>query len=65
MGWLLLLQSTGSRHAGFSRCSTEATVAVDPGLQNVASEVVARGLSYSPARGLLPEQGWSLCGALR
>ena len=30
--WLLLLRSTGSRHAGFSSCGTRASVVVAHGL---------------------------------
>ena len=30
--WLLLLQSMGSRHAGFSNCGTRASVVVARGL---------------------------------
>ena len=30
--WLLLLQSTGSRHAGFTSCGTQASVVVAHGL---------------------------------
>ena len=43
--WLLLLRSTGSRHAGFSSCGTQASV------------VVAHGLSCSVACGIFPDQG--------
>ena len=32
--WLLLLQSTGSRHVGFSSCGAQASVAVARGLSS-------------------------------
>ena len=47
------VQASVAQHTG--------TAAAAPGLQNVASEVVAHGLSYSPARGIFLEQGWNLC----
>ena len=59
--WLLLLWSTGSRHAGFSSCGTWASVVVDRGLQSTGSVVVAHGLSCSAACGIFPDQGLNLC----
>ena len=47
------VQASVAQHTG--------TVAAAPLLQNVASEVVAHELSYSPARGIFLEQGWNLC----
>ena len=55
--WLLSLQSTGSRHAGFSSCGTWASVAVAHGLQSAGSVVVAHRLSCSAARGIFPDIG--------
>ena len=52
--WPLLLQSMGSRHAGFSSCGARA-------LGTWASVVVAHGLSYSAACGILPDQGSNPC----
>ena len=46
---LLLLQSTGSRHAGFRRCGERASV------------VVESGLSCSAACGIFPDQGSNTC----
>ena len=43
--WLLLLHSTGSKHAGFSSCGS------------LASLVVAHGLSCSAACGIILDQG--------
>ena len=51
--WLLLLQSTGSRHAG------SVTEALGP--QSAGSLVVLHGLSCSAARGSFPDRGSSLC----
>ena len=48
-GFSLLLQSTGSRRAGFSSCGTWASVAV------------AHGLSCSAACGILPDRGSNPC----
>ena len=48
--WLLLWRSTGSRHAGFSSCSTQASV------------VAARGLSGCSVQAL-GHAGFSSCGA--
>ena len=47
--WLLLLQSSGSRCAGFSSCGTWASV------------VVVHGLSCSAACGIFLDQGSNLC----
>ena len=47
--WLLLLQSTGSRRAGFGSCGTRASV------------VVVHRLSCSKACGIFPDQGSNLC----
>jgi len=70
---LLFVGVAGFSCSGFSCCRARAlgvqasvaqhtgTAAAAPGLQNVASEVVAHGLSYSPARGIFLEQGWNLC----
>ena len=51
--WLLLLQSTGSRHAG--------SVVVARGLQSAGSVVVAHGLSCFTACGIFPDQGSNPC----
>ena len=48
--WFLLLQSTGSRHVGFSSCSTQA-----------GSVVVVHKLSCSTACGIFLDQGLNLC----
>ena len=70
---LLFIGVTGLSCSGFSCCRARAlgvqasvaqhrgTVAAAPGLQNVASEVVANGLSFSPVRGIFMEQEWNLC----
>ena len=50
--WLLLLQSIGSRHVGFSSCA--------PRLQSTGSIVVTHGLSCSVACGIFPDQGLNL-----
>ena len=47
--WLLLLQSTGSRHVG--------SVAVARGLYSAGSVAVVNGLSCSVACGTFPDQG--------
>ena len=47
--WFLLLWSTGSRHAGFSSCSS--------GLWSTGSIVGVQGLSCPAADGILPGQG--------
>ena len=47
--WLLLLRSTGSRHAGFSSCGTRASV------------VVVHRLSCSAACRIFPAQGSNPC----
>ena len=54
--WLLLLQSTGSRRAGFSSCSTWAQQ-----LRRKGSVVVVHGLSCSVACGIFLDQGSNLC----
>ena len=59
--WLLLLQSTDSRRAGFSSCGTRASVVVARGLQSTGSVVVAHGLSCSAACGIFPDQGSNPC----
>ena len=59
--WLLLLRSTGSRHAGFNSCGTRASVVVHRGLQSAGSVVVAHGLSCSAACGIFPDQGSNPC----
>ena len=48
---LLLLASTGSRHAGFRSC----------GLQSLGSVVVVHRTSCSEAGGIFPDQGSNLC----
>ena len=58
--WLLLLQSMGSRHAGFSSCGA-VSVVVACGLQSTGSVVVAHGFSCSAACGILPDQGLNPC----
>ena len=52
--WLLLLRSAGSRHVGFSTCSSWAL-----GLEG--SVVVAHGLSCSAVCGIFPDQGSNPC----
>ena len=47
-------QSTGSRYAGFSSCSSQA-------LEPVGSVVVVHGLSCSLACGIFPNQGSNPC----
>ena len=59
--WLLLLQSTGSRCVGFSRCGTQASVVVACGLQSAGSVVVARGLGSFCYRVVLQ---CAVCGLL-
>ena len=59
--WLLLLKSTGSRHAGFSSCGLRASVVVARGLWSSGSEVVAQGLSCSMACEIFPDQGSKPC----
>ena len=49
LSWLFLLQSTGSRRAGFSSCGAHASV------------VVACMLSCSMACGIFPNQGSNPC----
>ena len=58
--WLLLLRSTGSRHAGFSSCSLQAQQLWLVGSRALASVVVARRLSSCGARAL--ERRLSSCG---
>ena len=59
--WLPLLQSTGSRHAGFSSCGTVGSVVVAHGLWSAGSVVVVHRLSCSAVRGIFPDQGSNLC----
>ena len=59
--WLLLLQSMGSRRAGFSSCGTRAQQLWLAGTGSVA---VARGLSCSAACGIFPGQGSNPCPVL-
>ena len=59
--WLLLLWSTGSRHAGFSSCGTRVSVVVAHWLKSAGSVVVAHGLSCSTACGIFPDQGSNPC----
>ena len=54
--WLLLLQSTGSRCAGFSSCGTWAQLS-----WHVGSVVVAHRLSCSTACGIFPDQRSNPC----
>ena len=54
--WLLLLQSTGSRHEGFGSCGTRAQQ-----LWHTGSVIVAHGLSSCGSRAL--EHRLSSCGA--
>ena len=53
--WRLLLQSSGSRHAGLSSCGSLASVVVARRLQSTGSVVVAHGLSCFAACGIFPE----------
>ena len=57
---LLLLQSTGSRHAGFSSCGTWAQQLWLAGSRGQAV-VVAHGLSCSAACGIFLDQGSNPC----
>ena len=59
--WLLLLQSTGSRHAGFNSCGRWASAVVARRLWSTGSVVVAHGLSCSAACGIFPDQGSNPC----
>ena len=66
--WFLLLWSMGSRHVGFSSCSTWArqlrrvgSVVVACGLYSAGSVVVAHGLSCSAACGIFLDYGWNPC----
>ena len=54
--WLLLLQSTGSRHMGFSSCGTR-TLVVARRLQSAGSVVVVHRPNCSAACGIFPDQG--------
>ena len=49
--WLLLLQSTGSRHTGFSSCGTRASVIVAHGLSSCGSQTLEYRLSSCGTRG--------------
>ena len=53
---LLSLQRTGSRHTGFSHCSTWALQ-----LWLIGSVVVVHGLSCPMACGIFPDQGLNPC----
>ena len=59
--WLLLLQSTGSRRVGFSRCDAWASVVVAHGLWSAGSVIVVHGLSCSAACGIFPDQDLNPC----
>ena len=59
--WLLLLRSTGSRHAGFSSCGTRAQYLRLTGSRAQGSVVVAHGLSCSATCGIFPDQGSNPC----
>ena len=66
--WLLLLQSTGSRHTGFSSCGAwaqqlqhEGSVVMARSLQSSGSVVVAHGLSCSAACGIFLDQRSNQC----
>ena len=59
--WLLLLQSTGSRRVGFSRCDAWASVVVAHGLWSAGSVIVVHGLSCSTACGIFPDQDLNPC----
>ena len=61
--WLLLLQSTGSRCAGFSSCHVQArgSVVVARELCSTGSVVVVHRLSCSVACGIFPDQGLNPC----
>ena len=59
--WPLLLQSMGSKHAGFSSCGTWVSVVVAHGLQSAGSVVVVHGSNCSKACGILPDQGSNPC----
>ena len=69
--WLLLLQSMGSRRAGFSSCSTRAQQLQHAGhrahgfqqLQHVGPLVAEHGLSSCSARAQLLHGMWDLPGA--
>ena len=54
--WLLLLQSMGSSHTGFSSCGTRAQQLWLVG-SRAQAVVVAHGLSCSAACGIFTDQG--------
>ena len=56
----LLLRSTGSRHVGFSSCSTRASVVAARGLSSCGSRALERRLSSCGARALLLCSMWDL-----
>ena len=58
LSWLLMWQSTGSRHVGFSSCGTQTQ---QLWLSGSGSVVVAHGLSCSAACGIFPGQGSNPC----
>ena len=60
--WLLLFQSTGSRHAGFSSCGTWASVVAARGLSSCGSQTLERRLSSCGARASLRRGMWDLPG---
>ena len=60
--WLLLLQSTGSRHTGFSSCSTRASVVVAHGLSSCGAQAPESRLSSCGARAQLLCGMWDLPG---
>ena len=66
--WLLLLQSSGSRHAGFSSCGEQPSVVVARGLSSCGSRALecrlsscGTGLSCPMACGIFPDQGSNPC----
>ena len=60
--WLLLLRSTGSRHAGFSSCGTWASVVVAHGVSSCGSWALEHRLSSCGARAYLLCSMWDLPG---
>ena len=60
--WLLLLQSTGSRHMGFSSCGTRASVVVAHGLSSCGSRALECRLSSCGPGAQLLRGIWDIPG---
>ena len=61
--WLLLLQSTGSRHTGFSSCSTQASVVAACGLRSCGTQALEHVGFSSCNAWALGSAGFSSCGS--